>query len=94
MTDILNRPLNPDDDDTPMPDDIKLLFSWLNENNAVLTLSRTDEIIAEMRRLRAISDDGPPVKASEKEEEPIDITKLVLKGKPLAAPAATVRVRR
>lgn len=90
MNEILDRPLEPDENE-PMPDDINLLFSWMTEHNVVQTLPRIDEIIAHMRKLRTAWEDKP-MKDTDKPEKQIDLTKLT---KPTGAPLVpVVKMRR
>lgn len=94
MSGILDRPFE-EDDESPMPQDINLLFSWMTKDNVVQCLPRTEEIIAHMRKLRAgWEDEGKPIKNADKPEKTIDIMKLIKPdGKPLIAPP-TGKIRR
>lgn len=93
MSSILDRPLEPDEDE-PMPADIDLLFSWMNEHNIHQVLPRIEEIVAHMRKLRAGWEaEGKPIKDADKPDKQIDLTKLMKAGKPLIA-APTTKMRR
>ena len=95
MIEILNEPLEPEDGDSPMPDDIKEVFTWLNETNVHQLDPRIEEVIAHMRKLRAQWEDtGKPTKDVEAPTKTIDLAKLMKNGKPLVAAPAVPKIRR
>lgn len=99
MNDILTETF-PDEDDRPLPDItngdedvIREAISRMNEQNVIQISGNPkaiDALIKHLRLMRAANEDKP-TRSTQTEEKTIDITKLVLKGKPLIAPPQKIR---